>query len=198
VEDTVRVRTVQFVGMGGAASCAHYAAGSVFSVGAGAGACARDRGLMQWLRVAEKDGRMMDGSRGKGARLVRVLERRQSLLSSPPPPPPALVTELHQSACKRDVLDGAKKELAREIYGCLQEIAPRLAIVGRKEQLAEASRGWVHRARKRRAQRRCLSSSGSTLSSVTWELCSVFVDGAASREDVKVPRQLPPQADRRP
>jgi hypothetical protein len=94
-EDALRARTAQFVDMQGTASRAHYAAESAFGVAAGArareeDALVRERGLMLRLRVAEKEGRMMDRAVREYADLVRALERRQSLPSSPPssPPPP--------------------------------------------------------------------------------------------------------------
>ena len=46
----------------------------------------------------------------------------------------------------RDVLDEATEQLARETYGRRREIALRLAVVGREDQLAEALRRWVRRA----------------------------------------------------
>jgi hypothetical protein len=94
-EDALRARTAQFVDMQGASSRAHHAAESAFGVASGArareeDALVRERGLMLRLRVAEKEGRMMDRAVREYADLVRALERRQNLPSSPPssPPPP--------------------------------------------------------------------------------------------------------------
>jgi hypothetical protein len=50
----------------------------------------------------------------------------------------------------RDVLDEATEQLARETYGRRREIALRLAVVGREDQLAEALRRWVRRTQETR------------------------------------------------
>jgi hypothetical protein len=64
----------------------------------------------------------------------------------------ALATERRQSARLRDVLDEATEQLARETYGRRREIALRLAVVGREDQLAEALRRWVRRTQETRAR----------------------------------------------
>ena len=58
----------------------------------------------------------------------------------------ALTTEQRQSTRLRDVLDESTEQLAQETYGRRREIALRLAVVGREDQLAEALRRWVRRA----------------------------------------------------
>ncbi|KAI0263398.1 hypothetical protein BC834DRAFT_997210 [Gloeopeniophorella convolvens] len=64
----------------------------------------------------------------------------------------ALAAEQRQAARVRDALDEATEQLAREAYGRRREIALRLAVVGREDQLAEALRRWVRRAREMRAR----------------------------------------------
>ena len=95
----------------------------------------------------------------------------------------ALATEQRQCARLRDVLDEATEQLARETYGRRREIALRLAVVGREDQLAEALRRWV-----RRAQETCAKEDvqiGQRLSIVVRDAGELLglVDGAASRED---------------
>lgn len=57
----------------------------------------------------------------------------------------AFAFERRQSARLRNVLEEATEELAREAYGRRREIALRLAVVGREDQLVEALRRWVRR-----------------------------------------------------
>jgi hypothetical protein len=73
----------------------------------------------------------------------------------------ALAAERRQSARLRDVLDEATEQLARETYGRRREIALRLAVVGREDQLAEALRRWVRRTQETRAREDV--SAGSTI-----------------------------------
>jgi hypothetical protein len=96
----------------------------------------------------------------------------------------ALANEKRQSARLRDVLDEATEQLARETYGRRREIALRLAVVGREDQLAEALRRWV-----RRAQETCAKEDlpiTQRLNTVVRDACELLglVDGAASREDM--------------
>jgi hypothetical protein len=64
----------------------------------------------------------------------------------------ALAFELRQSASLRNALDEATEELAREAYGRRREIALRLAVVGREDQLMEALHRWIRRAQETRAK----------------------------------------------
>jgi hypothetical protein len=64
----------------------------------------------------------------------------------------ALAYEQRQSARLRNVLEEATEELAREAYGRRREIALRLAVVGREDQLVEALRRWVRRTQETRAR----------------------------------------------
>ncbi|KAF8266462.1 hypothetical protein EI94DRAFT_1733027 [Lactarius quietus] len=64
----------------------------------------------------------------------------------------ALAFELRQSSRLRNVLEEATEELAREAYGRRREIALRLAVVGREDQLVEALRRWVRRTQETRAK----------------------------------------------
>ena len=64
----------------------------------------------------------------------------------------ALAFELRQSSRLRNVLEEATEELAREAYGRRREIALRLAVVGREDQLVEALRRWVRRMQETRAK----------------------------------------------
>ena len=96
----------------------------------------------------------------------------------------ALADEKRQSARLRDVLDEATEQLARETYGRRREIALRLAVVGREDQLAEALRRWV-----RRAQETCAKEDlpiTQRLNTVVRDACELLglVDGASSREDM--------------
>ena len=98
----------------------------------------------------------------------------------------ALANEQRQSARLRDVLDEATEQLARETYGRRREIALRLAVVGREDQLAEALRRWV-----RRAQETCAKEDlpiTQRLNTVVRDACELLslVDGTASRGDVRV------------
>ena len=94
------------------------------------------------------------------------------------------MTEQRQSTRLRDVLDEATEELARETYGRRREIALRLAVVGREDQLAEALRRWV-----RRAQETCAREDvpvAKRLDSVVGdagELLALVDGAAASRSD---------------
>jgi len=96
----------------------------------------------------------------------------------------ALTTEQRQSTRLRDVLDEATEQLAQETYGRRREIALRLAVVGREDQLAEALRRWV-----RRAQETCAREDvpiALRLGSVVGDAGELLalVDGApASRSD---------------
>ena len=97
----------------------------------------------------------------------------------------ALATEQRQSARLRDVLDEATEQLARETYGRRREIALRLAVVGREDQLAEALRRWV-----RRAQETCAKDDVPViqrLDAVVYDACELLgrVDGV-TREDMGV------------
>jgi hypothetical protein len=96
----------------------------------------------------------------------------------------ALATEQRQSARLRDVLDDATEQLARETYGRRREIALRLAVVGREDQLAEALRRWVRRAQETLAREDVPASQKRLVSIVgdAGELLAL-VDGAAPRED---------------
>jgi len=82
------------------------------------------------------------------------------------------------------VLDEATEQLAQETYGRRREIALRLAVVGREDQLAEALRRWV-----RRAQETCAREDvpvAHRLDSVVGDAGELLalVDGApASRSD---------------
>ncbi|KAI0293560.1 hypothetical protein BC826DRAFT_1014818 [Russula brevipes] len=88
----------------------------------------------------------------------------------------ALATEQRQTARLRDVLDEATEQLARETYGRRREIALRLAVVGREDQLAEALRRWVRRAQETHSKEdRIVRDAGELLT---------LVDGAASRSDI--------------
>ncbi|KAH9180809.1 hypothetical protein EDB89DRAFT_2224513 [Lactarius sanguifluus] len=64
----------------------------------------------------------------------------------------ALTSEQRQSTRLRSVLEEATEELAREAYGRRREIALRLAVVGREDQLVEALRRWVRRTQETRAK----------------------------------------------
>lgn len=64
----------------------------------------------------------------------------------------SLASEQRQSTRLRDVLEEATEELAREAYGRRREIALRLAVVGREDQLVEALRRWVRRTQETRAK----------------------------------------------
>jgi hypothetical protein len=97
----------------------------------------------------------------------------------------ALATEQRQSARLRDVLDEATEQLARETYGRRREVALRLAVVGREDQLAEALRRWV-----RRAQETCAKEDVPVMQRLdavvrdAGELLGL-VDGVTSREDME-------------
>ena len=98
----------------------------------------------------------------------------------------ALANEQRQTARLRDVLDGATEQLARETYGRRREIALRLAVVGREDQLAEALRRWV-----RRAQETCAKEDlpiAQRLNTVVRDACELLslIDGAASCGDLNV------------
>ena len=98
----------------------------------------------------------------------------------------ALANEQRQTARLRDVLDEATEQLARETYGRRREIALRLAVVGREDQLAEALRRWA-----RRAQETCAKEDlpiAQRLNTVVRDACELLslIDGAASRGDLKV------------
>jgi len=98
----------------------------------------------------------------------------------------ALATEQRQSARLRDVLDEATEQLARETYGRRREIALRLSVVGREDQLAEALRRWVRRAQETCAKEGVpIAERLSTVVRDAGELLSL-VDGAATREDMMV------------
>ncbi|KAH9958343.1 hypothetical protein BC827DRAFT_612750 [Russula dissimulans] len=95
----------------------------------------------------------------------------------------ALATEQRQVARLRDVLDEATEQLARETYGRRREIALRLAVVGREDQLAEALRRWVRRAQEMHAKEDMpVAQRLSSIVRDAGELLA-FVDGAASRPD---------------
>jgi hypothetical protein len=94
----------------------------------------------------------------------------------------ALAFELRQSARLRNVLEEATEELAREAYGRRREIALRLAVVGREDQLVEALRRWV-----RRTQETCAKEDlpmEQRLDSIVGDAGDllVLVDGAAPHE----------------
>jgi hypothetical protein len=96
----------------------------------------------------------------------------------------ALAHEQRQTSRLRDVLDEATEQLARETYGRRREIALRLGVVGREEQLAEALRRWV-----RRAQETCAKEDlpiTQRLNAVVRDACDLLglVDGTASCGDV--------------
>ncbi|KAH9981756.1 hypothetical protein BJV74DRAFT_74892 [Russula compacta] len=91
-----------------------------------------------------------------------------------------LAIEQRQSARLRDVLDEATEQLARETYGRRREIALRLAVVGREDQLAEALRRWVRRAQETRAKENVLPAQRlDTIVRDAGELLAL-VDGAAA------------------
>jgi len=71
-----------------------------------------------------------------------------------------LHTQLASAQCARlrDMLDEATEQLARETYSRRREIALRLAVVGREDQLAEALRRWVRRAQETCAREDVLGS----------------------------------------
>jgi len=96
----------------------------------------------------------------------------------------ALATEQRQTARLRDVLDEATEQLARETYGRRREIALRLAVVGREDQLAEALRRWVRRAQETLA-REDVPAAQQRLGSIVGDARELLalVDGAAPRED---------------
>jgi hypothetical protein len=96
----------------------------------------------------------------------------------------ALATERRQTARLRDVLDEATEQLARETYGRRREIALRLAVVGREDQLAEALRRWVRRAQETLA-REDVPAARQRLGSIVGDAGELLalVDGAAPRED---------------
>ena len=95
----------------------------------------------------------------------------------------ALATERRQSARLRDVLDEATEQLARETYGRRREIALRLAVVGREDQLAEALRRWVRRTQETRAREDV--SAEQWLDSIVGDAGELLalVDGAAPLPD---------------
>jgi hypothetical protein len=82
------------------------------------------------------------------------------------------------------VLDEATEQLARETYGRRREIALRLAVVGREDQLAEALRRWVRRAQETLA-REDVPTAQQRLGSIVGDAAELLalVDGAAPRED---------------
>ncbi|KAI9446192.1 hypothetical protein H4582DRAFT_1904179 [Lactarius indigo] len=94
----------------------------------------------------------------------------------------ALASEQRQSARLRNVLEEATEDLAREAYGRRREIALRLAVVGREDQLVEALRRWV-----RRTQETCAREDvpiEQRLDSIVGDAGDLLtlVDGAAPRE----------------
>ncbi|KAI0306281.1 hypothetical protein B0F90DRAFT_1622897 [Multifurca ochricompacta] len=91
----------------------------------------------------------------------------------------ALAAEQRQSTRLRNVLDEATEQLAREAYGRRREIALRLAVVGREDQLAEALRRWVRRAQETLTREDELV--GQRLSSIVSDAHELLalVDGAA-------------------
>jgi hypothetical protein len=82
------------------------------------------------------------------------------------------------------VLDEATEQLARETYGRRREIALRLAVVGREDQLAEALRRWVRRAQETLAKED-VPHAQQGLGSIVGDAGELLalVDGAAPRED---------------
>ncbi|KAI9459454.1 hypothetical protein BJY52DRAFT_1265783 [Lactarius psammicola] len=94
----------------------------------------------------------------------------------------ALASEQRQSARLRNVLEEATEELAREAYGRRREIALRLAVVGREDQLVEALRRWVRRTQETRAREDVPIEQ--RLDSIVGDVGDLLalVDGAAPRE----------------
>ncbi|KAH9035324.1 hypothetical protein EDB85DRAFT_2087549 [Lactarius pseudohatsudake] len=93
-----------------------------------------------------------------------------------------LASEQRQSTRLRNVLDEATEELAREAYGRRREIALRLAVVGREDQLVEALRRWVRRTQETRAKEDVPVEQ--RLDSIVGDAGDLLalVDGAAPRE----------------
>ncbi len=94
----------------------------------------------------------------------------------------ALASEQRQSARLRSALDEATEQFAREAYGRRREIALRLAVVGREDQLVEALRRWVRRTQETRAKEDVLIERRlDSIISDAGDLLAL-VDGAAPRE----------------
>ncbi|KAH9066387.1 hypothetical protein EDB87DRAFT_1590942 [Lactarius vividus] len=94
----------------------------------------------------------------------------------------ALASEQRQTTRLRNVLEEATEELAREAYGRRREIALRLAVVGREDQLVEALRRWVRRTQETRAKEDVpIEQRLDSIVSDAGDLLAL-VDGAAPRE----------------
>lgn len=94
----------------------------------------------------------------------------------------ALSSEQRQSARLRNVLEEATEQLAREAYGRRREIALRLAVVGREDQLVEALRRWLRRTQETRAKEDVpIEERLDAIVGDAGDLLAL-VDGAAPRE----------------